>query len=172
MTIYFKRKDDNSPLSGICNYTSSEKMKAKVEILYNWLLHNKATNVIIEDPNRAFFNSIYMFCLSNDLNPKSTLKITAFTHNGNNILEIEQADTDDEALILNKSIYEKLEYENTNSNNLSIRMLNTLEKAHELSRKNMQTVLRSSIFKSLKEDNIEKAMELNKELEDFFEKTI
>ena len=48
----------------------------------------------------------------------------------------------------------------------------TLEKAHELARKNMQTVLRSSILKSLKEDNIEKAMELNKELEDFFEKTI
>lgn len=172
MTIHFKRKDYNFPLSCICNYTSSEKMKAKVETLYNWLLHNKITNVIIADPNRAFFNSIYMFCLSNDLNPKSTLKITASTHNGNNILEIEQADTDDEALILNKSIYEKLEYENTNSNNLSIRMLNTLEKAHELSRKNMQTVLRSSIFKSLKEDNIEKAMELNKELEDFFEKTI
>lgn len=172
MTIYFKRKDDNSPLSGICIYTSSEKMKAKVETLYNWLLHNKITNVIIADPNRAFFNSIYMFCLSNDLNPKSTLKITASTHNGNNILEIEQADTDDEALILNKSIYEKLEYEKTNSNKLSISMLNTLEKAHELARKNVQTILRSSIFKSLKEDNIEKAMELNKELEDFFEKTI
>ena len=172
MTIHFKRKDDNSPLSSICIYTASKLMTSKVETLYNWLLHNKVTNVIIADPNRAFFNSIYMFCLSNDLNPKSTLKITAFTHNGNNILEIEQADTDDEALILNKSIYEKLEYENTNSNNLSIRMLNTLEKAHELSRKNMQTVLRSSIFKSLKEDNIEKAMELNKELEDFFEKTI
>ena len=172
MTIYFKRKDDNSLSSGICNYTSSEKMKAKVETLYNWLLHNKVTNVIIDDPNQAFLNSIYMFCLSNNLDPNSALQITAFTQNGNNILEIEQADTDDEALILNKSIYEKLEYEKTNSNKLSISMLNTLEKAHELARKNMQTVLRSSILKSLKENNIDKAMELNKELEDFFEKTI
>ena len=172
MTIHFKRKDDNFLSSGICIYTTSEKMKAKVETLYNWLLHNKVTNVIIADPNQAFFNSIYMFCFSNDLNPKSTLKITAFIHDGKNMLEIEQADTDDEALILNKSIYEKLEYEKTNSNKLSISMLNTLEKAHELARKNMQTVLRSSIFKSLKEDDIEQAIEANKKLEDFFENTI
>ena len=102
MTIYFKRKDDNSLSSGICNYTSSEKMKAKVEILYNWLLHNKATNVIIEDPNRAFFNSIYMFCLSNNLDQNHALKITASAHNGKNILVLT------ERLELMNYIYEKL----------------------------------------------------------------
>ena len=172
MTIHFKRKDDNYPLSGICNYTASEKMKHNIETLYNWLLHNKVTNVIIEDPNRVFFNSIYMFCLSNDLDPKSTLKITAFIDDGKNALEIEQAETDDEALVLNKCIYEKLEYEKTSPNKLTISMLNTLEKAHELARKNMQTVLRSSIFKSLQEGDIENMIKTNKELEDFFENTI
>lgn len=45
LNVYFVRSDINYPLSGICSYTPTKKMKTKIIKLVSWLQKHNNINI-------------------------------------------------------------------------------------------------------------------------------
>ena len=172
MTIHFKRKDDTYPLSGICSYSPSKRMQKPSVKLYDWFLEKKNIDVKIKEPKHVFFDSICSFCESNDLNTKEALNFKAYKKNGLNFLEIEQSTSSNEPMDLDNSIYAKIIYEKNNNLNLSVHQLNTLKQAHELYRKNIQTVMSATKARLAEEGNLKELKKVEKEEQKLLKNTI
>ena len=169
--ILFKRENDKQD-SGEASYVSTENMQDSVMKLYDWFIKKKNIDVKIKEPNHVFFDSICSFCESNNLNPKELLNFKAYKKNGLNFLEIEQSTSSDEPIDLDNNIYDKITYEKNNNLNLSAHQLNTLKQAHELYRKNIQTVMSATKARLMEEGNLEELKKVEKEEQKLLKNTI